>query len=329
MKALIEQFPQQLIEGLNIGRSASINSHHKAIHHVLVSGLGGSGIGGTTVAQVAGSELCVPFLVNKGYELPSYAGENTLLIISSYSGNTEETVRVLEKAISTGAKIVCISSGGKVIETAKSHGLDHILIPGGMPPRACIGYSMIQQLFVLSALGLISDSFIGQLERSVEMLNSREEEIRRKAAELADFLYQRRPILYAVDHFEAALIRFRQQLNENSKMLCWHHVVPEMNHNELVGWRQENENLAVVWFRSKHDFDRCNQRIELNKSVVGNYTSNQLEVWSEGESLLEAYIYFINVGDWTSLYLAEKNGFDPMEIDVINGLKSKLSEMAW
>jgi glucose/mannose-6-phosphate isomerase len=135
--------------------------------------------------------------------------------------------------------------------------------------------------------------------------------------------------LYAVDHFEAALIRFRQQLNENSKMLCWHHIVPEMNHNELVGWRHENENLAVIWFRSEHDFDRCNQRIELNKAVIGNYTQNQMEIWSKGDSLLEAYIYFIHLGDWASLYLAEKNGFDPMEIEVINNLKSKLSEMAW
>jgi glucose/mannose-6-phosphate isomerase len=328
MRELIEQFPQQLEQAMRIGREAKL-SKNEGINSILVSGLGGSGIGGTIVSQLVAEHLKQPFLVNKGYDLPNWVDSGTLLIISSYSGNTEETIRVFEQALKTDANIVCISSGGKVIEMAREHGLDHIIVPGGMPPRACLGYSTVQQLFVLAANGLIPSSVLDELDSGINWLKDQQASIIQKSDELTGFLYGKLPVLYSSDRYESLLVRFRQQLNENSKMLCWHHVVPEMNHNELVGWRHKNEDLAVVWFRSKSDFDRCNQRIDLNREVIGNYTSNMLDVWSEGNNTLEEFLYFIHLGDWVSLFLAERNGFDPTEIDVINNLKSKLAEMAW
>ena len=328
MKELIEQFPQQLKQALQIGKDADLQKNSE-ISNVLVSGLGGSGIGGNIVGAMIGNDLKVPFQVNKGYDLPSYVNENSLVIISSYSGNTEETLRVMEQALKTGTKIACISSGGKVIELARENGLDHIIVPGGMPPRACLGYSLIQQLFILDANGLLSSSFKSELEKSILLIEENQEIIRSEAKEIAAFLHNKRPILYSADFLEPALIRFRQQLNENSKMLCWHHVVPEMNHNELVGWREKNDHNAVIWWRSKSEFSRVSKRIDLNKGVVSNYTANSREIWNKGDSLIQEYIYAINIGDWVSLYLAELNGFDPMEIDVINQLKKNLQETAW
>src|SRR6185295_17584834 len=135
--------------GQAIGEKAKLSASKTAIHNVVVSGLGGSGIGGNLVAEIVAAELKVPMSVNKDYFLPAFVNENTLLIISSYSGNTEETVYVLNEGLKRKAKITCITSGGKIAEIAKANSLDLILIPGGMPPRACLGYSFPQQLFVL------------------------------------------------------------------------------------------------------------------------------------------------------------------------------------
>jgi glucose/mannose-6-phosphate isomerase len=116
-------------------------------------------------------------------------------------------------------------------------------------------------------------------------------------------------------------------MNENSKMLSWHHVVPEMNHNELLGWRTNVDGLAVVYLRNKNDYYRNQTRVDINKSVINKYTEDILEIWSKGNSLIETSLYHINVGDWVSWYLSELNNVDAIEIDVINFLKDKLSKI--
>ena len=121
-------------------------------------------------------------------------------------------------------------------------------------------------------------------------------------------------------------VRFRQQLNENAKMLCWHHIVPEMNHNELVGWRNKNENLAVIFFRNDSDYTRNQKRLEINKEVVSKYTSSVMEYWSKGTSIIEKTFYFVNVGDHVSYILSERNGVVAEEIEVINNLKGALAK---
>ena len=126
---------------------------------------------------------------------------------------------------------------------------------------------------------------------------------------------------------EGVAVRFRQQINENSKMLCWHHVVPEMNHNELLGWRTNTNGLAVVYFRNKSDYDRNQIRIDINKKVISKFTQNITEIWSKGDSLIENSLYHINLGDWTSLYLSEMNNVDAIEIDVIDFLKGELAKV--
>jgi glucose/mannose-6-phosphate isomerase len=122
-------------------------------------------------------------------------------------------------------------------------------------------------------------------------------------------------------------IRLRQQINENSKMLCWHHVIPEMNHNELLGWRTNTENLSVLYLRNENDYYRNDARIEINQSIVKKYTNTVLEVWSKGNSIIENSIYLINIGDWISWYLSVLNNVDAIEIDVIDFLKEKLSKI--
>ena len=125
---------------------------------------------------------------------------------------------------------------------------------------------------------------------------------------------------------EAVAIRARQQINENAKMLCWHHAIPEMNHNELVGWRSKSDQLAVLIFRNSDDHPKNQRRIEISKTVIAKYTPHISEIYSKGNSLVERSMYFVHFGDWLSWYLSKLNGRDAIEIDVIDFLKSKLAE---
>ncbi len=327
MNQLIANFTTQLSEALTIGEQAHISPASTPISNVLVSGLGGSGIGGSIVLDYVYDKLKVPFTVNKDYFLPAFVGEDTLVIISSYSGNTEETVSVLERAIECNAKIVCVTSGGKVAELAKEHNLDLIIIPGGNPPRSCLGYSLVQIMYTMYRLNLVNDAFIGEFKAAIHLLDTEEEAIKEKAEGLAKELADKIPVIYSISGFEGVAVRFRQQVNENGKMLCWHNVIPEMNHNELVGWRNNYDNLAVVIFRNHSDYSRSVHRVEVNKEVIRNYTPHIFEIHSKGSSYWENAIYLVHLGDWISWYLAQERQVDVMEVKVIDQLKNSLQKL--
>lgn len=326
MDKLIADFSKQLQEALAIGEKATLRAPDREIRNIVVSGLGGSGIGANLVSELVADELQVPFLVNKDYSLPNFVDEHTLVIISSYSGNTEETVQAMGEALEKDAHIVCVSSGGKVIETAKTRDLDYIQIPGGNPPRACLGYSFVQQLFILHKLDFISDQVIKDVRKSIDLLNDEKDSIRKEAKELSEFFNKKLPILYACSSLGSVAVRSRQQINENSKMLCWHHVIPEMNHNELVGWHDKDEHWAVLFLRNKSDYARNQQRIELNKQIIGQYTEHIRELWSKGDSQAERAMYLIHVMDWCSYYLAVLRDHDAVEVNVIDFLKGELAK---
>lgn len=327
MKTLVKKFTNQLQEALSIGEKFQIPNPKPQIQNVLVTGLGGSGIGGTIVAELVSAQATVPINVNKDYFLPDYVDENTLVIVSSYSGNTEETLNALEIALQKKAKIVCVTSGGKVLEIAKKNNFPHIVIPSGMPPRACFGYSFTQLFFILHTCNIISDDFKKQLNDAVSLLNKEEENIQTEAKRIAEKLFKKIPIVYAAAGFEGVAIRFRQQINENGKMLCWHHVIPEMNHNELVGWTEKNENLAVVILRNATDYSRTQTRIAINKEIISKYTSTLLEIYSKGNSTIERVLYLIHLCDWVSVFLAELKQIDATEVNVINYLKDSLAKI--
>src|ERR1035437_7951055 len=265
MKTLVTNFSKQLTEAINIGNNAKLTVSKNKISNVLICGLGGSGIGGSIVSELVINDATVPVNISKGYFIPAYVNEKTLVIISSYSGNTEETLNCMELAIAKNAKIVSITSGGKVLEISKTKSFDHIVVPGGMPPRACLRYSLTQLFFVLNFFGIIGNKFKQELEASVKLLDTEENNILSEAKTIAQKLFGKTPVLYATTNNEGMLIRFRQQLNENSKMLCWHQIIPEMNHNELVGWRDKNENLSVLIFRDKDEYERNNFRIKIDR----------------------------------------------------------------
>ena len=327
MNQLIERFPAQLKEALQIGEEATIRAHSHSINKAYVAGMGGSGIGADFVAEFIVAECKIPYLVGKGYDTPAYIDQNTLFIASSYSGNTEETLNSINQVLLSGAKIICIASGGKLIELAKTHGLDYILLPGDWPsPRACLGFSLVQQLFVLNKLGFISMTTIDQVKSSIDLLKYDQDEIKNKAEKIANIIFKKTPIIYTSDRMESVAVRFRQQINENSKALCWHNVVPEMNHNELVGWKDRNDDLAVIFFRNKDDYKRNSIRMDINKETYIKYTNTIIEIYSKGQNLVERSMYLVHLGDWVTWYLAELRGVDSIEVRVIDHLKTELAK---
>ena len=327
MNDYIDDFSNHLREAIEIANNTSLTSCTKEIRNVLICGLGGSGIGGTIVSDIISSKVNIPIAATKDYSIPNFVNEHTLVIANSYSGNTEETLYALEKCQAKGAEIAVITSGGKLKAIAEENKYNKIIIPGNQPPRAMFGYAFTELFFMLNHYGIIDDSFKSDFTKAIELLDTEKSDIQEKAMSLAKKMYKKTPVIYVANGFEGVAVRFRQQINENSKMLCWHHVVPEMNHNELLGWRTNVNDLAVVYFRNKSDYDRNQIRMDINKKVISEYTDNISEIWSKGDSLIENSLYHINLGDWVSWYLSEMNNVDAIEIDVINFLKKELGKI--
>jgi len=327
MSDYINDFTNHLVEAMEIGSSVNLNKKDKKFSNILICGLGGSGIGGTIVNDIISPKAVIPIAATKDYNIPNFVNENTLVIANSYSGNTEETLSALEKCQAKGAEITVLTSGGKLKTIAEENNYNHIIIPSGQPPRAMFGYAFTELFYVLNHYGIIDDSFKSDFKKAISLLDIEKSDIQKNAMELAKKMYKKTPVIYVATGFEGVAVRFRQQINENSKMLCWHHVIPEMNHNELLGWRTNVDDLAVIYFRNKSDYERNQIRMDINKKVISEYTENISEIWSKGDSLIENSLYHINLGDWASWYLSEMNNVDAIEINVINFLKEELGKI--
>ncbi len=323
MNDLIKNFPAQLTEAVEIAGKSKLKRATSPIHNVVICGLGGSGIGGTIVKETILHQAKVPIEIMKTYTLPAYVGENTLVICSSYSGNTEETLESFLFAQEHKAHIVCVTSGGKLLELAKEAGYDAIVIPGGMPPRSCLGYSLTQLFHILAFHGIATEHST-HISSAVKLLVENQATLMKAAERMAEVLKTHTPVIYSTALNEGVAIRFRQQLNENAKILCWHHVIPEMNHNELVGWSHEYPEIAVLMFKDVQEHSRNELRIELCKKIFEKYANIIIEIPSKGNHILEKKLYWIHFGDWVSYYLAEQRHVDSMEVKVIDQLKKDL-----
>ncbi len=326
MLQFISKFTTQLQEAYEIGLNSDLKPLNKNINNVIICGLGGSGIGGKIVSQISENQTSIPIITHNTYSLPNFVNENTLVIISSYSGDTEETVSALEEAIKRNCEIACITSGGKVKKISEEHNLNHIIVPGGNPPRAMLTFSLTQLLFVFNNYKLIGDGFKKELEASITLLDSEIENIKTEAKEITSLVKNTTILAYTDASFAGVGTRFKQQINENSKALAFSNVIPEMNHNELLGWTGGNENFSAIFLRNESDNQRNQVRMNISKEVISGKTKTVVEAFSKGESLIEKTLYLILLTDWISLYLADEYGVDSIEIKVIDRLKNELSK---
>lgn len=326
MEKLISAFPANITEALAIAKAAKFKQPTNEIHNIVICGMGGSGIGGRLVGAWVHDEINVPIYYAHDYTLPAFVSKNTLVIGSSYSGNTEETLSTIHEAIAKKAHIIGVCSGGELQAICASNGFDCVIVPGGNPPRTALAFSLVQLLNIFSQLGFVSPQRLNEMEAGRKLIVDNEASIKAEAREMAAFLKGNVGILYGTTKYEPVLIRARQQFNENGKLLCWHHVIPEMNHNELVGWGGGDERFASIFFESEDIHPRNARRLEITKTRIAQMSSKNLVVKAKGDSIIERSIYFINLVDWSSLYLSEMKGVDPIDIAIIDYLKSELAK---
>ena len=328
MEKLIESFPQHMLDAVKLTEGIRLSKRDTPIHNVLICGLGGSGIGGDLAYDLTSDQMSVPLLVTKGYELPAFADAHTLLILCSYSGNTEETLSCTSQAVSRGLKPVCISSGGKLKDIAKEHGFDFIQLPTGFPPRTTLGFGSTILFYVLDQFALIDLTVSEEITAVSEFLTREQTAIKADSQALAKLLKHKTVIAYVENRIGSVALRLKQQINENSKSNCWINVVPELNHNELVGWKFKDDTLAGLFLRTDFENKRNVLRFEFIKPVVADNVSAVHEVRAKGATLLEQYFYHVHFGDWLSYYMAQEHGVDPVEVHVIDKLKGHLSAVA-
>jgi glucose/mannose-6-phosphate isomerase len=337
MRKLLEAFPDQLREADGIGAALKLSREpYSAAGNIVFTGLGGSAIGADVIKDCVRSTIRVPIFVNRNYTLPAFVSKQTLLVVSSYSGNTEETVAAYREGRGRGAHCVTMSSGGEVEKMARSFGDPHIKIPGSYPPRVALGFSVIPCLHLLDKLGFIPFRR-SDFDETVRLLESMRPSLapsqngRNEAKELALLFFRRYPLFYsASEHFEAAALRWRGQIAENGKALASHHVLPEMNHNEIVGWEEPKDilrNCVAVFLRDKEEHPRVQTRMGITRDLVAKRGAETREVWSRGESLLARIFSLIYLGDFASFYLAVLYGVDPTAVKVIDFLKSELAKV--
>lgn len=336
MLDLLLDFPQQCRIALDLARNAKVSFEKRDFNKVVFVGLGGSAIGADLVKAYLYFESKLPILVLREYEIPAYVDSSTLVFISSYSGNTEETLSAYAQAKARFASLIAISSGGKLEESALANKVNFISIPSGLPPRCALGYMSIIPLALLAKLGLIKEVDYSVRE-VVGVLGELRDNCLRPgvgskdniAKYIAGKLFNKFSIIYSASvHFDVAATRLRSQLNENSKALAASHLFPEMNHNEIVGWQNPKKmfkDFVVLMLRDKTMHERVAKRMDITAEVLNKEGVNILEVWSKGKDLLSRIFSLIYIGDFISYYLAILYGIDPTPVEKVTYLKNKLA----
>lgn len=327
MNNLIAAFPDNLIEALQIADNASIQPLKDEVTSVVICGMGGSGIGGKIVSQWVSKYASIPVLFVQDYELPAFITEKTLVIGSSYSGNTEETLISLLEAKERGSRIIGICSGGELKNFCAANNYDCVVVPGGNPPRTALAFSMVQLTAIFVKLGLAPAKLLTEIQKGHDLIVSQSDSIKEEAHQIAKQLFGKIVGVYAGADYEGIAIRTKQQFNENSKELCWQHVIPEMNHNELVGWGDGNERFAALFLHTSDLNKRNERRFNISVDVVKSKTPHVVLVEAKGDSQVERSIYLIHLVDWASLYWSDLKGGDPIEIKVIDYLKDEMSKL--
>jgi glucose/mannose-6-phosphate isomerase len=317
-----------LTEGL------TFNIDTSKVRNICFGGMGGSAIGADLIRAYSLKSCPYPVQVNRHYEIPNYINENTLFIACSFSGNTEEIVSALKSAMKKGAQVIGVTSGGELKKLAIHHEFDYIQIPGGMPPRAALAYNFVPLFRIFQTLGYLdeTDEVLDDTYALLKEGVSNFEDLKgNDALALAEELDGSLPLIYSdALMMEPVNLHWRGQIEENSKMLAYGNFIPEMNHNEIVGWEHVAHltgRLSVVILQDKEDNLRVKKRMEIVKELVMDQALSVIEISTIGKTRLERLFSLVQLSDWVSIYLALLNEIDPTPIAKIDILKSKLAEI--
>ncbi len=337
MLGRVEGFEDQCREAIEIGRNAPLPPK-STFRNIVMAGMGGSAIGGDLLRTCFGGDFRQPWTVSRDYDLPGWVGKETLLLAASYSGNTEETLQAFEAGLSRGATVVCLTSGGELEKRARERDLPVVRIPGGLPPRAALGYSFFPLAVVLGRLGLASvadaalTEALGAIGRCREESGNSRPEADNRAKTLARSLRGYLPLIYSGNGLLSSVaLRWKGQLNENAKQLAYTNVFPEVNHNEIEGWEAIGEpgrRIHLILLRDTEDSPRIRLRMDVTAEIIGDRAGRITELWSTGEGRMARMFSLVCLGDFVSVYLALLSGVDPTPVENITRLKKVLAGSA-
>lgn len=321
--------PEQMVEAAELAEQVDIRTEGE-IRNVVVAGMGGSAIAGDILKAVLWHRWSIPVEVVRYYSLPHFVNQHTLLMVISYSGNTEETLSCFYEAEKTGARIFCVSSGGELAESARKRSIPIVQIPEGFPPRCAVGYLTVPVLLALKGFGV---DLRADIDETVTALKELRSELspgakNNPAERIAQRLLNRVPVIYSSYEYGVVCFRWRTQLNENSKVWTHTNLLPELDHNEIVGIGVPDELCSacfIVFLRDPDELSQIKRRMELTREIISPFVSGTVDVWARGESTLARLFSLIYYGDWVSFHLAMERGVDPTPIERIDYLKSQLS----
>lgn len=324
---LAQETPKQLLHNFDV----QVTKTEHRITGVVFAAMGGSALQAEFVKTYPA--LHVPFLVVKDYDLPSFVSENTLVILSSYSGNTEETLSALHQALDAGAKVAIMAGGGKLLEFAESHKLDHVIIPKAVQPRMAVLYAFRALVELLVAYELTPhdatselEAIVPALERAVSGWTKTVSTADNPAKQLALQLVGKTPIIYSGPKMAPAAYKWKISANENGKNTAWTGSLPEFNHNEFMGWTSHpvEKPFAVIDLLSSFEHPRTQRRFEVGDRLLSGLRPKAISVTAQGDSVLEHLMYLVLFGDFVTLYLGLLNGVDPSPVALVEKFKKEL-----
>jgi len=335
MLGRIRELPQQVREAWRNARRLSLPESYREVNRIVILGMGGSAIGGDLLRTLVSEECPVPILVCREYDVPAFVDNRTLVIASSYSGGTEETLAAFAMAREQGAKLVAVTTGGKLATMAEAGDVPVLRFSYNAQPRAALGHSFIPLLSILCQLGLVGDCEleIEKAAKSLEDLRSLIDEsipsVQNPAKQLAATLHGRLPVVYGAGLLTEAARRWKGQFNENSKAWAFYEAIPELNHNAVVGYEFPPEyagKIVVVFLRSNLLHPRTLVRYEVTQQLLQRAGVRYEVVEARGEGRLSQVLTTVHYGDFVSYYLALLYDVDPTPVSTINFLKEQLAK---
>ena len=323
--------PEQLRDAMWRVESAKLEPYD-APSGLVVAGMGGSAIGGALALAALGDRTVRPIALARGYTLPPWTTPDTMVLCASYSGNTEETLAVYDAAGALGAPRIVATTGGKLAEGARRDGVAVIPLPGGFQPRAAVAYSLVVALEVAGLSGAGE-----RLRAEIDVAAARTEQLVADWSpdgpddslpkELARALHGTVAQIAGAGLTAPIAYRWKTQINENAKVPCFVHELPELDHNELVGWEGARElgRFAAVFLDDCDLHPRTRQRIELSRGLIASHAAGTYRVETIGETATERLISLVLLGDLVSVYMAVLRGVDPTPVLVLDQLKNALA----
>jgi glucose/mannose-6-phosphate isomerase len=334
MFAAATSMPEQVFDAAVRARGLDGLPERERIENIVVLGMGGSGVAGDVLAAAAGPFLPVPVIVSKGYELPAFVGESSLVFAISFSGNTEETLEAASSAAVEGAHLVVITQGGELGRLAQSWGVPHVSVPESIPvPRAGLGATAIPPLIVLEEIGLFPGAQ-QWVDFAVEQLRVRREQLSgddSPAKALAKAIGRTIPLVHGGgDIGSVAAMRWKTEVNENANAPAFWNAHPELCHNEMQGWGQHGDVtrqvLTLVNLRHEYEHPQIARRFEVTEPLLDEVVASVHEVRAAGEGQLAQLLDLMLYGTFVSLELAAQEGIDPGPMGTLDEIKEQVAQ---